>query len=86
MVSVSWSPTGDVQEGDLFSFGTPVLVNACLSTGSGIWTVIQSDLYCNQDTDGIGFNEYFGSSGSTVNPQYFFPARVYTPENWISWQ
>ncbi len=38
-------------------------------------------------TDGIGYNsEYFGSGGSTVNPQYFFPARVYTPDNWIQWQ
>ena len=37
-------------------------------------------------TDGIGYNEeYFGSSGSYVNSQYFFPARIYTPENWYPW-
>lgn len=38
-------------------------------------------------TDGIGYNsEYFGSTGSSVDAQYFFPARVYMPDNWISWQ
>lgn len=37
-------------------------------------------------TDGINYNEeYFGSAGSSVNAQYFFPARIYTPENWYPW-
>ena len=37
-------------------------------------------------TDGISYREeYFGTSGSSVNPQYFFPARIYTPENWYPW-
>ena len=37
-------------------------------------------------TDGIGYNsEYFGSNGSTVNAQYFFPTRIYTPDYWLPW-
>lgn len=37
-------------------------------------------------TDGIGYNsEYFGSTGSSVNAQYFFPARIYTPDYWLPW-
>ncbi len=38
-------------------------------------------------TDGIGFNEeYFGSSGSRVDPAYFFAARAAAPEDWIGWR
>lgn len=37
-------------------------------------------------TDGIGYNEeYFGASGSYLDPSYFFAARVYTPVDWIPW-
>lgn len=37
-------------------------------------------------TDGIGYNtEYFGSSGSTIDPAYFFAARVYEPVDWLPW-
>ncbi len=37
-------------------------------------------------TDGIGYNsEYFGSTGSSVNAQYFYPARIYTPDYWLPW-
>jgi hypothetical protein len=37
-------------------------------------------------TDGISENtEYFGSSGSSIDPAYFFAARVYMPEDWIGW-
>ncbi len=82
----------DVQEGDFIQFWR--------NSGSGhnaIFIDWEWDMDGNtigflywstqNSTDGIGYNsEYFGSSGSTVNPQYFFPARVYTPENWISWQ
>ena len=82
----------DVQEGDFIQFWR--------NSGSGhnaIFIDWEWDMDGNtigflywstqNSTDGIGYNsEYFGSSGSTVNPQYFFPARVYTPENWITWQ
>jgi hypothetical protein len=38
-------------------------------------------------TGGIDYNtEYFGSGGSSVDPSYFFAARVYPPEDWISWR
>ena len=38
-------------------------------------------------TDGIGYNtEYFGSSGSSINPSYTFLARPYMPTDWIPWQ
>lgn len=37
-------------------------------------------------TDGIDFNtEYFGSTGSTIDPNHFFAARVYMPEDWVDW-
>jgi len=37
-------------------------------------------------TDGIGYNtEYFGSSGSSINPSYLFLARPYMPWDWFSW-
>jgi len=37
-------------------------------------------------TDGIGYNdEYFGSSGSRVDPAYFFAGRVASPEDWTPW-
>jgi hypothetical protein len=82
----------DVQEGDFLQFWR--------NSGSGhnvIFTGWEWDMDGNivgfqywstqNSTDGIGYNsEFFGSSGSTVNPQYFFPARVYTPDNWIQWQ
>jgi hypothetical protein len=38
-------------------------------------------------TDGVGFNsEYFGSSGSRVDPNHFFVARVFTPDDWVPWR
>jgi hypothetical protein len=38
-------------------------------------------------TDGISENtEYFGSSGSDIDPTFFFAARVYMPEDWIGWR
>ncbi len=82
----------DVQEGDFLQFWR--------NSGSG-HNVIFIDWEWDMDgnkigflywstqnsTDGIGYSsEYFGSTGSSVNPQYFFPARVYTPDNWIEWQ
>jgi len=37
-------------------------------------------------TDGIGYNdEYFGSSGSTIDPSYVFIARPYMPADWLPW-
>ena len=37
-------------------------------------------------TDGIGYNtEYFGASGSTINPSYVFIARPYMPDQWLPW-
>ncbi|NOY24550.1 MAG: hypothetical protein GXP62_01620 [Oligoflexia bacterium] len=37
-------------------------------------------------TDGIAYNdEDFGSGGSDIDPNYFFVARVYTPDNWVPW-
>jgi hypothetical protein len=37
-------------------------------------------------TDGIGYHEeYFGSSGSSIDPSYFFAARMFMPEDWIPW-
>jgi hypothetical protein len=37
-------------------------------------------------TDGIGYNtEYFGASGSTIDPGYIFIARPYMPQDWIPW-
>jgi hypothetical protein len=37
-------------------------------------------------TDGIGYrSEYFGVSGSEMDPQYFYAARIYMPEDWIPW-
>lgn len=37
-------------------------------------------------TDGIGYNtEYFGSSGSTIDPSYVFIGRPYMPELWLPW-
>lgn len=38
-------------------------------------------------TDGIDYNsESFGSSGSTIDPNFVFVARVATPEDWIGWR
>jgi len=38
-------------------------------------------------TDGVGYNdEYFGSSGSRVDPNLFFLARVQSPDDWQPWQ
>lgn len=38
-------------------------------------------------TDGVGENdEYFGSSGSSVDPNLFFVARVDEPDRWLPWQ
>ncbi len=35
-------------------------------------------------TDGIGYNtEYFGSTGSKIDPNYFFAGRIYMPEDWV---
>ncbi|MBO84812.1 MAG: hypothetical protein CL927_05590 [Deltaproteobacteria bacterium] len=37
-------------------------------------------------TDGIGYSdEYFGTSGSRVDPNYFFVGRVAPPEDWTPW-
>jgi hypothetical protein len=37
-------------------------------------------------TNGIGYNsEYFGTSGSSVDPNHFYATRVYAPEDWISY-
>ncbi len=37
-------------------------------------------------TDGIAYkDEYFGASGSTIDPAYFFAARVYEPADWVPW-
>lgn len=37
-------------------------------------------------TNGIGYrSEYFGVSGSDVDPQYFYAARIYMPEDWLPW-
>lgn len=37
-------------------------------------------------TDGIGYNdEYFGTSGSRVDPNFFFVGRVAPPEDWTPW-
>jgi len=38
-------------------------------------------------TAGVGYNsEYFGSSGSRVDPNLFFVARVMTPDDWAPWR
>jgi hypothetical protein len=38
-------------------------------------------------TDGVGVNdEYFGSSGSRVDPNLFFVARVAEPDQWVPWR
>ena len=38
-------------------------------------------------TDGVGQNsEYFGGSGSRVDPNLFFVARVEEPDQWAPWQ
>lgn len=38
-------------------------------------------------TDGIGYNEeYFGTSGSTIDPSHFFAARARMPEDWTAWR
>jgi hypothetical protein len=37
-------------------------------------------------TDGIGYNdEYFGTSGSRVDPNFFFAGRLSPPEDWTPW-
>jgi hypothetical protein len=37
-------------------------------------------------TDGIGYNdEYFGTSGSRVDPSFFFAGRLAPPEDWSPW-
>jgi len=37
-------------------------------------------------TDGIGYNhEAFGTSGSRVDPNFFFAGRLYSPEDWTPW-
>jgi len=37
-------------------------------------------------TDGISENEeYFGTSGSTLDPSFFYATRVYPPQDWIPW-
>jgi hypothetical protein len=37
-------------------------------------------------TDGIGYNdEYFGTSGSRVDPNFFFVGRLAAPEDWTPW-
>jgi hypothetical protein len=48
-------------------------------TGFTYWSTQNS-------TDGIGYNdEYFGTSGSRVDPNYFFVGRVAPPEDWSPW-
>jgi hypothetical protein len=38
-------------------------------------------------TDGIGYNdERFGSTGSTVDPSFFFAGRLRMPEDWSPWR
>jgi hypothetical protein len=37
-------------------------------------------------TEGIGYNsEYFGSSGSSIDPNLVYAARGWMPEDWIAW-
>jgi hypothetical protein len=49
-------------------------------TGFTYWSTQSS-------TDGVGYNaEYFGSSGSRVDPSFFFVARVAMPWDWIPWR
>lgn len=48
-------------------------------TGFTYWSTQSS-------TDGIGYNsEYFGSSGSSIDPAFFFVSRPRMPENWEPW-
>lgn len=38
-------------------------------------------------TDGIDYNaEYFGASGSRIDPNYFYAARARMPEDWEAWR
>jgi hypothetical protein len=38
-------------------------------------------------TDGIGYNsEYFGSSGSSIDPNLVYGARGWMPDRWIGWR
>jgi hypothetical protein len=37
-------------------------------------------------TSGVGYNEeFFGSSGSRIDPGYFYASRMAMPEDWIPW-
>ena len=38
-------------------------------------------------TSGVGYNEeFFGASGSRIDPGYFYASRMAMPEDWIPWE
>ncbi|MDP2314717.1 MAG: hypothetical protein Q8P41_17570 [Pseudomonadota bacterium] len=38
-------------------------------------------------TDGVDYNEeFFGSSGSRIDPGYFYASRMWMPEDWAPWR
>ncbi|MFH1465346.1 MAG: hypothetical protein ABIO70_13245 [Pseudomonadota bacterium] len=48
-------------------------------TGMDYWS-------CQGSTDGIGYSaESFGSSGSTMDPSYFYAGRAWMPQDWLPW-
>ena len=81
----------DVREGDIVQFwrhsgsGHNVIFIDWVTDGAGNRTGFE--YWGTQgSTDGIGYtSESFGSNGSTVDPNYFFPGRLWMPENWEAW-
>lgn len=81
----------DVQPGDILQFwrhsgsGHNVIFIDWIRDSSGIigftyWSTQGS-------TDGVGYNdEFFGSRGSTVDPNFFFAGRLRLPEDWEPWR
>ena len=81
----------DVQAGDIVQFwrhsgsGHNVIFVDWVTDSSGNRTGFE--YWGTQgSTDGIGYtSESFGSSGSSVDPNFFFPGRLWMPEEWETW-
>ncbi len=81
----------DIAPGDFVQFwrhsgsGHNVIFIDWVRTGSG--NISGFEYWSTQgSTDGVGYNsEYFGSTGSSVDPNSFFVGRVAMPDDWVSW-
>jgi hypothetical protein len=81
----------DVREGDIVQFwrhsgsGHNVIFIDWVTDSTGTRTGFE--YWGTQgSTDGIGYStESFGASGSAVDPSFFFPGRLWMPEDWKAW-